>query len=98
VTRLPFFSNCVDWDRADVPSLQYLIDEGRQISRDTLLRNVALELQPDECYYPRRGDYAVTYWTLPDLPVYWYVHSAIEFVYAERDVMALVSERARVAA
>jgi len=75
---LPFFSDCVNWPHERLAALEYLIDEGAEISRDEFLDRA----DADEADIPPAGDWGVSYFELEDEPVVWYVWSAIEHVYA----------------
>ena len=100
MTRLRFFCNCVGWDRDDVPSLHDMIEAERDITRRTFLRHVnkedqaELELRLSYAPYARGSiltmcrDYAVSYHRskLHGSTVYYFKHSAIEYVFTNDEV------------
>lgn len=89
-----FFSDCVRWDRNDVPALSEMISTARDITRRTFLAHVDPESRR-ECermngyeLHGRKGltmarDYHVSYHrgTLHGRRVYFYNWSAIEHVF-----------------
>lgn len=85
---VPFYSDCVSWPRALLPALSHLVDEGYEITRTTFVRRTGERLPwPADSWW-------VSYWTLRGARVYWYVHSAIEYVYATPASIAAVHARA----
>jgi hypothetical protein len=96
---LPYFSNCVSWPKhlVDAPSgLCDMISDGVDITRRTFLahvdRQALAEIEADLGYQtpgPGRltmaGDCHVAYrkGTVLGRPAYFFVHSAIEFVFAD---------------
>lgn len=91
-TGLPFFSDCVSWPRDLLPELRYLVDEGVQIKRETFMRRVDTSQIP-ATWYPHARYYGYAYYTIFGEPVYWYVHSAIEFVFAEEATIRALRSR-----
>lgn len=98
--RLPYYCNCVSWPPFMLPGLEYLVDHGQPITRQTWIRHIDVNTVPAE-WWPHAWDYAVSYHRLPvpGLHVYWYDHSSIEFVFAEaasiREVVRLAVEERR---
>lgn len=88
---VPFFSDCVAWPTELLRVLEYLVDEGFQITRSDFQHFTGSQHPPDE------SDWHVTYWRLPGRPIFWWVHSATEYVFADeaslRDVEAMLDER-----
>lgn len=96
--NLHYLNNCVNWPLRDVSSaggLQDMVDHAVEISRRTFLKHVCREsLQniEDDLGYTRHhahgltmaADYAVTYHRskLHGKVVYFFIHSAIEYVFA----------------
>ena len=88
-----FYNNCVKWPRRDVAALSEMCDNSREITRRTFLRHVdRRELKDVEANlgYPfgrltMAGDYHVRYerGTLRGRRVYFFIHSAIEYVFTE---------------
>lgn len=93
-----YYNFCAEWDPTDVNAdgvLCDMIDAGEQISRETFLREVVPEslreieqrlgyaTTPDEGLV-MEADYHVTYHhsMLHGKPVVFFVHSAIEYVFA----------------
>lgn len=87
-SRLPYFSDCVGWPESLLPALNLLIDEGEEIERDELLAAT----EADEQAIPD-WDYHVQYLRYGD-DVYWYVNSAIEYVFAEPKSIQIVQDKA----
>ncbi len=88
VFRLPFFSSCVDWPEQYNLALDFIAHGGENISREEFLRNVEFEGSADEVI--PAWDYHIQYEKLPQRSVFWFVHSAIEHVFAdERDIAEL---------
>ena len=95
VKRLPFFNNCVNWDRNDVASLTAMIEAGRDITYATFRKHVDYEEFIDICRHLgyERGmklqlwtDCAVHFHsgTLHGKRAYWFCWSAIEYVFTEQ--------------
>lgn len=97
-TRLPFFNNCVNWSPSDVTTeggLSDMISEARDITRRTFLKHVDREERIRielDLGYALRGkdltmarDWHVSYSRskLHGRRVYFFTHSAIEYVFAE---------------
>ena len=97
-TRLLYFQSCVGWPVGDVQGrfgLQNMVDTGQEVTRFTFKKHVDLcELASMESglgyddFHSHGGmanDYHVTYhrgW-LHTRRVYWFRHSAIEYVFTE---------------
>jgi len=89
--RRPFFANCVGWPE-DLQMLEFLIEEGEEVSRDEFLRLVDKEILAGlerDLGYDRhlrmKDDYHVGYRVEPRTGIPFFVHSAIEFVFATND-------------
>lgn len=98
MSKRTFLNNCVGWPRNDVDAeggLRDMIDCAIQITRSTFRRNVSegslAEIENGLGYvqHPKQGltmtgDYHVTYHRskLHGKVVYYFCHSAIEFVFA----------------
>lgn len=98
-SRLPYYTNCVDWPRQDVHSqngLCAMIDKAKDITRKTFLMHVNKkdrEQLEEELGYSlvsdgllrMSNDYHVSYHrsTLHGSVAYFFKHSAIEYVFAE---------------
>lgn len=96
--RLPFYSDCVGWPRHQLAALTYLVDEGILIGRRTFFRHIdRAQLSPDWYPCPAGTPYGDHFFTLHREPIYWYVHSAIEFVFAEPATVAKIQEYATIA-
>ena len=93
---LPFYNNCVNWDRKDVDSLSQMIQDEVQITRRTFLKHVdreqMKELEADlgyEDHYSKgltmARDWCVGYYKskLHGKIVYFFRYSAIEYVFAD---------------
>lgn len=87
-SKLPYFSDCVGWPEPLLPALNLLIDEGEEIKRDELLAAT----KADEKVIPD-WDYHIQYFRYGD-GVYWYVHSAIEYVFADPQSIQMVQDKA----
>lgn len=90
--RLPYLSSCVNWNPDDIEALTQLVDNARQISRESFTYRVStedrLDLESRLGYtrsFPIAHDWAVTYWSgrLHGRPAYFLTHSAIEYVFAD---------------
>lgn len=79
---LPFYSTCVTWPDEKLAALEYLIENSDQISCDDLAAQVEA---PEEL--PAPSDWHVTYWSLPGEPLVFFVHSAIEHVFADEETI-----------
>lgn len=86
--KLPYFSNCVNWSERLLPALNLLIDEGEEIGRDGFLASADADADavPD-------WDWHIRYFRYGD-GIYWYVHSAIEHVFAEPESIRAVQDAA----
>jgi len=92
VDPLVFWETCISFPRHAVDDLTETIENGRQITRRTFERNVdrdQLRGYEHSLFYSRFGlqmknDPLVTYWkgTFRGVRVYWFNHSAIEFIFA----------------
>lgn len=91
--RLPFFSDCVGWPRDQLGALTYLVDEGVDITRETFFRHIRRDEIPAE-WYPHRRYWGYSFHRLPGHPIYWYVHSLIEFVFATPEAIEALSQEA----
>ena len=97
--RLPFYCDCVGWPREDVPALCEMIETARSITRRTFLQHVNREHQADlearlgyaphdrDSFLTMCRDYHVSYHrsTLHGETVYYFTHSAIEYVFTRAD-------------
>lgn len=92
--RLPFYADCVDWPRNQLAALMHLVDAGVLIDRAEFFRKInRTQIRPDWEPCPAGTPYGEAFYTLPGYRIYWYVHSAIEFVFAEAsEVAALQTE------
>lgn len=77
--KLPLYSTCVNWPQGKLEVLGFIIDEGEEITRDTLLKKADVE-DPDEAMPD--WDYHIGYYKVSGWPIYYFVHSAIEHVFA----------------
>lgn len=94
--RLPFYSDCVAWPDDKLAALRHLVDEGENIARATFMKHVRTEEIPPDWYPHNRFSWGYSFARLRGWPIYWYVHSAIEFVFAEPrmiDALALAIQR-----
>ena len=97
----PYFCNCVSWDAPDLPVLEYLIDGSTDIRRAMFLKHVdrdAMREMEVHLGYGRGGikmkdDYHVSYHLEPVSGVAFFKHSAIEFVFATDDDIAVLRSR-----
>jgi hypothetical protein len=89
-----YYNNCVNWDRDDVDAeggLCEMVDNAIDITRSTFLKHVdrdSLQEVERNLGYPMgrlrmSGDFAVQYYRskLHDTTVYFFKHSAIEYVF-----------------
>lgn len=90
-TSRPFYNNCVNWED-DVLLLHFLQDDPVDLSRETFLKHVDrqdLALLEEQLGYDRNlrmsGDPYVQYRREPKTGIPYFVHSAIEYVFATRD-------------
>ena len=97
-TVFSFYSDCVSWDEADVDNLSSMIDDSSTITRETFLKHVDKEefreMERTFGYAVGRekglkmaDDWAVSYSKskLHGQLVYFFTHSAIEFVFISPD-------------
>ena len=92
-TDLEYYRCCVNWPTWHVDELSAMIDEALEITRATFLKHVnrdSLVSIESGLGYDRNGmrmgqDYAVTYHRskLQGALVYYFQHSAIEYVFTE---------------
>lgn len=94
----PFYSDCVGWPD-DVDDLIYLQDESEEISRARFLKLVDKDVLKDieaGLGYNRalkmKDDYHVRYHLHEPTGIPYFVHSAIEHVFATRDDIAALHE------
>ena len=90
---MKFYNNCVNWPRHDVEALTEMVESSRKVTRRTFIRHVdQSELARIEWHLGYRrgeltmaGDYHVRYerGTLRGRRVYFFTHSAIEYVFTE---------------
>lgn len=95
--NLPFFSDCVDWKTDLLAALEYLVDEGEDITRETFFRHVGRDnvlRAVGEQWFPHRRYYGHDFRRLRGFEVYWFTHSAIEFVFAHEQEILAVQDRA----
>jgi hypothetical protein len=87
---LPFYSDCVSWPNYNGHcALDYLIDHGQEISKGQFQRmtgTTAAELPG--------GEWGTFYYRVPGLACYYYVNSAIEYVWATRETIAAMDKLA----
>ena len=86
--KLPYFNNCVNWDRNDVEALTDLCDNAKDITLATLKRNVDpydFKVLEEGFGFPLRRDYHVRYGKglLHGRVAYFIIHSCIEYVFWE---------------
>lgn len=74
-----------------MPALMYIIDNGDQITRDKFLRMV--DFGEDENETIPKWDYHIQYEHLGN-DIYWFIHSAIEHVYATEESIQQLNRRA----
>lgn len=88
---LPFYSDCVEWPRGRMAVLNHICEAGVEVDRETFMHHVVTETIP-QAWFPNEypGWYGCSYWRLPGFPVYWYVHSLIEFVFAAPETIERV--------
>lgn len=88
--QLCFWGSCVDWPEQYIDALHYLVDNGRKTTRDIFLLHVKMSPEDAEQYIPD-GDWHIQYYHLgPD--IWWYVHSAIEHVFATEESIQRVQK------
>jgi hypothetical protein len=95
--RFVYRTNCVDWGNESQNAgreIQDLIDGSRQITRRTFLKHVELGRVPEKLGYVKHpsqgltmaGDWHISYhkgeWF--GLPAYYFVWSAIEYIFVPR--------------
>lgn len=90
VGKLPYYSDCVGWDTRDVATLQYLIDVGQDVTRQTFFKYA--DADPDQ--FPK-WDYHIQYYRVPGFKIYYAVHSAIEYVFAQASEIAKLRRKAQ---
>ena len=106
MSKLTYLNCCVSWPARDVEAdggLAEMIDRGVEITRRTFLKHVCKQelgdLEEGLGYqaHPAMGmtmasDYHVTYWRsrLHGRRVYYIVHSAVEYVFADPDAEDLL--------
>jgi hypothetical protein len=90
--ELPYFSSCVNWPRELLPALGLLIDEGKEIGKREFLSRA--DADPND--FPRRYHSDFRYFRY-DQDVYWFTHSAIEYVFAEDESIRAVQRAAEAA-
>lgn len=102
--KKPFFSDCVGWPADMVPLLHELVDESEDIARSTFIayadteamRRIEFALGYDRGF-PMSKDYHVAYKSHKATGIKFFVHSAIEFVFADakqiEDLASLVYQK-----
>lgn len=88
--RLPYYNNCVNWDRMDVHSLEALCDNAKEIAYKTFLKNVdsqqflSIERELGYGSYLRmKDDYHVRFFSgkLHNKKAYFFIWSSIDYVF-----------------
>jgi hypothetical protein len=92
LSKLPYFSSCVNWPEGLLPALGLLIDEGKEIGKREFLSRA--DADPNE--FPRMYHSDFRYFR-QGRDVYWFTHSAIEHVFAERESIRAVQRAAEAA-
>lgn len=109
MSKLTYLNCCVSWPAHDLEAaggLSDMIDWGMEITRRTFLKHVCKgdlgDLEEGLGYqaHPSMGmtmanDYHVTYWRsmLHGQRVYYFVHSAVEYVFADPEAKAEALQR-----
>lgn len=94
--KFTYYGRCVSWPLSQVPALIEMVDDARQITRETFRRHVdradreRLEQRLGYELHPAlgltcAGDYCVSYHSskLHGRRVYFVTHSAIEYVFTK---------------
>lgn len=90
--KLPFFSSCVGWPEELLPALNFLIDEGEELEKEEGRSELLAQTDADPESVPE-WDWHIQYFRYGD-DVRWYVHSAIEYVFAEPESVGRIQEMA----
>jgi hypothetical protein len=96
---LQFFSDCVGWPRQYIDALHYLIDNGEDVERDDFLKHIDFQsLVYDEDKTPNdvlpASDWGISYHKVEGFNCYYFVHSAIEHVFADEDEIKKIQQKA----
>lgn len=86
---IPFYSDCVSWPTPLLPVLEFLVDEGVEITRETFRRRVRPPVATgwDDPGLRPASDWATHYFGLRGHPIYWLTNSCIEYVFAEPETI-----------
>lgn len=109
MSKLTYLNCCVSWPAHDVEAeggLNDMIDRGTEITRRTFLKHVSKEALGDleerlgyqahpSMGMTMAGDCHVTYWrsVLHGQRIYYFVHSAVEYVFADPEEEAEALQR-----
>lgn len=91
-SKLPYFSNCVNWPKELLPALGLLVDEGEEVGKREFLSRA----DADPSDFPRKYHADFRYFRY-DRDVYWFTHSAIEHVFAEGESIRAIQRAAEAA-
>ena len=106
---LPVYSNCVSWPKDKMAALEWLCENGVEINRADFLKRVSpstmrnyersLGYSPSGAKKRPEGmtmaeDWHVQYFRAPADEAVWFVHSAIEFVFAQSATIDAIDLRA----
>ena len=98
---LPYFGACKSWPAEKLAALEWICENGVEIDRATFLGRVApSKLRSWEKVLGYRNgrsmvdDWHVRYQRSPDGMAYWFVHSAIEYVFARPETIDAIQTAA----
>jgi hypothetical protein len=95
-TKLQFFCNCVGWPQKYMDALHYICDEGEEITRDEFLKHADVFCDEDQTVddvLPPK-DWGISYYKLSGFDLYYFIHSAIEHVFADESTIKAVQQKA----
>jgi GNAT superfamily N-acetyltransferase len=87
--KLGFFADCVGWPSKYADALRYIRDKGMGIERDEFLAAVSFDGDPNEAI--PADDWHINYCEVGG--VYFYVHSGIEYVYADESQIESIQKK-----
>ena len=94
---LPYFGACKSWPAEKLAALEWICENGVEIDRATFLGRVApSKLRSWEKVLGYRDgrsmadDWHVRYFRSPDGEAHWFIHSAIEYVFARPETIAAI--------
>jgi hypothetical protein len=92
--KLPFFASCVGWPHEFADALDKIRGDGDEVSRSDFLAHADAADYKEMFYVGKKLDWHVSYRKYNG--VYFFVHSGIEYVFADEDQIAEIQKQTEV--